>query len=170
MVYWSLFIVYIYKISFHVSNIFVLLKYLKPPFSLDYLTQSLKALTPHSFHKFRQLSSERENSPMGKESKLSPRCHCGPQSWPVHVGLSQHEDDLYGSSFGADTCLHQWPQEPESESEVTQSFRVFVTPWTVACQPLPSKISSRQEYWSALPFPSPGDLPDPGIEPRSSAL
>ena len=29
---------------------------------------------------------------------------------------------------------------------------------------------SRQEYWSALPFPSPGDLPDPGIEPRSSAL
>ena len=138
MVYWCLFIAYIYKISFHVSNIFVLLKYLKPPFSLDYLTQSLKALTPHSFHKFRQLSSERENSTMGKESKLSPRCHCGPQSWPVHVGLSQHEDDLYGSSFGADTCLHQWPQEPESESEVTQSFRVFVTPWTVACQPLRS--------------------------------
>ena len=46
----------------------------------------------------------------------------------------------------------------------------FATPWTVAYQALPSMGFSRQEYWSGLPFPSPGDLPDPGIEPRSSAL
>ena len=46
----------------------------------------------------------------------------------------------------------------------------FVTPWTVACQDPPSMGFSRQEYWSGLPFPSPGDLPDPGIEPRSPAL
>ena len=46
----------------------------------------------------------------------------------------------------------------------------FVTPWTVAHK-LPLSIGfSKQEYWSGLPFPSPGDLPDPGIEPRSSAL
>ena len=45
-----------------------------------------------------------------------------------------------------------------------------VTPWTVAYQVPPSMGFSRQEYWSGLPFPSPGDLPDPGIEPRSSAL
>ena len=45
-----------------------------------------------------------------------------------------------------------------------------MTPWTVACQVPPSMGFSRQEYWSGLPFPSPGDLPDPGIEPRSPAL
>ena len=46
---------------------------------------------------------------------------------------------------------------------------LFVTPWTVAHQAPPSMEFSRQEYWSGLPFPSPGDLPDPGIEPRSPA-
>ena len=48
--------------------------------------------------------------------------------------------------------------------------RLFATPWTVAHQAPPSMGFSRQEYWSGLPFPSPGDLPDPGIEPRSPAL
>ena len=43
-------------------------------------------------------------------------------------------------------------------------------PWTVAPQALLSVGFSRQEYWSGLPFPSPGDLPNPGIEPRSSTL
>ena len=47
--------------------------------------------------------------------------------------------------------------------------RLFATPWTVAYQVPPSMGFSRQEYWSGLPFPSPGDLPDPGIEPRSPA-
>ena len=45
-----------------------------------------------------------------------------------------------------------------------------VTLWTVACQAPLSTEFSRQEDWSGLPFPSPGDLPDPGIEPRSLAL
>ena len=48
--------------------------------------------------------------------------------------------------------------------------RFFATPWTVAYQASPSTGFSRQEYWTALPFPSPGDLPDPGIEPGSPAL
>ena len=48
--------------------------------------------------------------------------------------------------------------------------RLFATPWTVAYQASPSMGFSRQEYWSGLPFPSPGDLPNPGIEPRSLAL
>ena len=48
--------------------------------------------------------------------------------------------------------------------------QLFVTPWTVAHQAPPSMGFSRQEYWSGLPFPSPGDLPNPGIEPRSPAL
>ena len=44
------------------------------------------------------------------------------------------------------------------------------TTWTVAYQAPPSMGFSRQEFWSGLPFPSPGDLPDPEIEPRSLAL
>jgi len=47
---------------------------------------------------------------------------------------------------------------------------LFTTPWTIACQAPSSAGFSRQEYWSGLPLPSPGDLPDPGIEPRSPAL
>ena len=43
-------------------------------------------------------------------------------------------------------------------------------PWTVACQAPLSMKFSRQEYWSGLPFSSPGDLPDPGIKPRSPVL
>ena len=48
--------------------------------------------------------------------------------------------------------------------------RLFATPWKVAYQPLLSIGFSRQAYWSGLPFPSPGDLPNPGIEPWSPAL
>ena len=48
--------------------------------------------------------------------------------------------------------------------------RLFATPWTVARQAPLSMGFSRQEYWSGLPFPSPGDLPDPGMEPGSPAL
>ena len=47
---------------------------------------------------------------------------------------------------------------------------LFATPWTVAYQAPPSMGFSRHECWSGLPFPSPGDLPDPGIEPGSPAL
>ena len=42
--------------------------------------------------------------------------------------------------------------------------RLFATPWAVAYQDLQSMGFSRQEYWSGLPFPSPGDLPNPGIK------
>ena len=48
--------------------------------------------------------------------------------------------------------------------------QLFVTPWTEACQAQLSMEFSRQEYWSWLPFSSPGDLPDPGIELGSPAL
>ena len=54
-----------------------------------------------------------------------------------------------------------------------QSFsrvRLFVTSWTAACQVPLTWDFSRQGYWSGVPFPSPGDLPNPGIEPGSVAL
>ena len=56
------------------------------------------------------------------------------------------------------------------KAKLLSRVRLFATPWTVAHQAPLSMGFSRQEYWSGLPFPSPGDLPDPGIEPRSPAL
>ena len=44
---------------------------------------------------------------------------------------------------------------------------LFATPWTIAHQTLLSMVFSRQEYWSGLPFPTLGDLPDPGVKPKS---
>ena len=66
-----------------------------------------------------------------------------------------------------------WPRDQKRKKEKVKSLshvRLFVAPWTVAHQAPPSMEFSRQEYWSGLPFPSPGNLPDPGIEPRSPAL
>ena len=57
-----------------------------------------------------------------------------------------------------------------SEVKSLSCVRLFATPWTVAYQAPPFMGFSRQEYWSGLPFPSPGDLPDPGIEPGSPAF
>ena len=64
-----------------------------------------------------------------------------------------------------DTYIYK--QSKQSHSVMSDSLR---PPRAVAYQAPLSMGSSRQEYWSGLPFPSPGDLPDPGIEPRSPTL
>ena len=67
--------------------------------------------------------------------------------------------------------FHFNPKESESVKVKSLScVRLFATPWTAAYQAPPSIAFSRQEYWSGLPFPSPGDLPNPGIEPGFPAL
>ena len=73
-------------------------------------------------------------------------------------------------SFGL--CRRSFLSAPSIKVKVKSLSRVrlFVTPWTVAYHTPPSMGFSRQEYWSGLPFPSPEDLPDPGIEPGSPAL
>ena len=58
----------------------------------------------------------------------------------------------------------------KSESEVTQSCPTLCNPWTVAHQVPLSMGFPKQEYWSGLPFPSPGDLHTPGMKPASPAL
>ena len=85
-----------------------------------------------------------------------------PPSWgvPSHAEITIH----LGLPFTRN-CL-MWKYESESHSVLSDS----ATLWTVAHQaPLPMGFS-RLEYWSGLPFPSPGDLPGPEIEPRSPAL
>ena len=57
-----------------------------------------------------------------------------------------------------------------SEVKLLSHVQLFVTPWTVAHQVPLSMEFSKQEYWSGLLFPPPGDLPNPGIEPGSPTL
>ena len=105
-----------------------------------------------------------------------------PSRWPgpgkktddicLHSSLGQHctthshlfyYTDLSQIKTVCSITLSEWVK---SLSRV----RLFATPWTVARQAPLSMGFSRPEYWSGLPFPSPGDLPDPGIKPRSPAL
>ena len=66
--------------------------------------------------------------------------------------------------------LALWLWHVHSEVKSLSCVQLFATPWTVAYQAPPSMGFSRQEYWSGLPFPSPGDIPDPGIEVGSPTL
>ena len=70
--------------------------------------------------------------------------------WCTHWVISAHGYICYASSLS-----HVW---------------LSVTPWTIACQAPLSMGLSRQEYWSGLPCPPPGDLPNPETEPRSPSL
>ena len=67
------------------------------------------------------------------------------------------------SHWSCQGCMHAWMLSRFSH------VQLFATPWTVTHQAPLSMEFSRQEYWSELPFPSPGDLPDPGISPMSPA-
>ena len=67
--------------------------------------------------------------------------------------------------------LDEAQRKKERKKEKSLScVQFFVTPWTLAYQAPPSMGFSKQECWSGLPFPSSGDLPDPGTEPRSPAV
>ena len=68
------------------------------------------------------------------------------------------------------SCCPSLPIPQKSKCQLLSCVRLFATPWTVAHQAPPFLEFSRQEYWSGLPFPSPGDLPDPGIKSRSPVL
>ena len=77
--------------------------------------------------------------------------------WEIPVSINFQEDPL---------MIYITSTKVKSLSHV----QLFETSWTVACQaPLSMRFSS-QEYWSGLPFPSPGDLPNAGIELKSPAL
>ena len=84
------------------------------------------------------------------------------QSWVTKLSSSMSSLDFW-------KLLRVLFKSP-NESEVAQSCLTFVTAWTIAYQASRSMGFSREKYQSGLPFPSPGDLPDPGIEPRSPVL
>ena len=75
------------------------------------------------------------------------------------------------NSTFASVCIYSYYIHCDTEwVRLLSRVRLIATPWTVAYQAPPSIGFSRQEYWSGVPFPSLGDLPDPGIEPGSPAF
>ena len=79
-------------------------------------------------------------------------------------------NELEGFSLGLYLTEKGFSSELKKKVKSLSRVRLFATLWTVAYQAPPSVEFSRQEYWSGLPFPSPGYLPNPGIEPRSPTL
>ena len=68
------------------------------------------------------------------------------------------------------TCIAHHDPYVKVKVKYLSHVRLFATPWTVVCQAPPSMGFSRQVYLNGLPCPSPGDLPNPEIEPRSPTL
>ena len=107
-----------------------------------------------------------------EDSKSAPR----PLPTHTHLSLSDPCACTHISSYYRSTA------NMNSETQISHTIVVYVcaesvscvqlfaTPWTVAHQALPSMRFSGQGYWCGMLFPSPEDLPDPGIEPRSPAL
>ena len=79
-------------------------------------------------------------------------------------------EDFSQVAVGERQFISFWGSSSSSSSLVAKSCPTLETPWTVACQAPLSMGLFRQEYRSGLPFPSPGDLPNPGTEPGSPAL
>ena len=79
----------------------------------------------------------------------------------IFKSLLQIHNEVFRGDLISETCF---------EVKLLSRVRFFATSWTVAYQAPPSMGFSRQEYWSGLPFPSPGDLPNSGIKPGSPAL
>ena len=111
--------------------------------------------------------------------------HCGVQrqGWELfrqQVSPMQQTEETLKSQPGKGICSPKAmntfvnnllvPWRSEVEVKLLSHVRLFATPWTVAYQASQSMEFSRQDYWSGLPFASPEDLHDPGIEPTSPAL
>ena len=98
--------------------------------------------------------------------------HSSPLWWKAHLFLHHKISDIQTRRCCSSVILLSYVLHSQSLSHVW----LFVTPYTVTCQAPLCMEFSRQEYWSGLPFPSPGDLPDsldertPRIEPASPAL
>ena len=99
-----------------------------------------------------------------------------PTFWNLMVPWNCHGDSQcviqlagWGSRFSRSWLVCTFFKKHGS-GLVTKPCPTHATPWTVACQAPLSMGFSRQEYWNWLPFPSPGDLPNSGIEPGYPAL
>ena len=115
---------------------------------------------------------------MAQDSPWEPVRNTGSQPTPAILSQSPHFIKMPGWVEGIVKMeqhrlklTYIWDLFPPTfKVKLLSLLRLSVIPLTVAYQAPPSTAFSRQEYWSGLPFPSPGDLSEPGIKPRSSAL
>ena len=86
--------------------------------------------------------------------------------------MAEHSEFLFGKKgYMKENChCKHFEMVKFIVFQLLSHVQLFATPWTVAHQAPLSTRFSRQEYWGGLPFPSPGDLPDPRIRPKSPAL
>ena len=87
----------------------------------------------------------------------------------TYIHTHVHSHTLIHIHYVLHTCINNNILTHGSDVLVAKSCLTFVTPWIVAHQAPLSMGNPNQDYWSGLPFPSPEDLPDPGIKPRSLA-
>ena len=88
----------------------------------------------------------------------------------LHVSIQLSPSHLFFPPLNYIDRLIKNQKKKEKEVKSLSCVRLFAIPWIVAHQSPPSMEFSRPEYWSGLPFPSPGDLPDPGIKAGSPTL
>ena len=114
----------------------------------------------------------RKSQNQSKLLKKLPEQLRGLRLYPGIVHLKEAGWYLFVSTISCLPCLRVNPRGliPALKVKLLSPVGLFVTPRTVAYQAPQSMEFSRQEYWSGFPFPSQGDLPNPGIEPRSPAL
>ena len=116
-----------------------------------------------------------ENKPrLRYKATVGPKGHVYVQKWVVYLltGILGRRKTFWQKGFSRYRNVSK-QRMLSVKSSVWKSFscvRLFVTPWTVAHKTPLSTDFSRKEYWSGLPFPSPGDLPESGVEPRSPTL
>ena len=110
-----------------------------------------------------QCKEKEENNRMGKTRNLSKKIRATKGTF--HAKMGSIKDRNSTDLTEAEDIKKRWQEYTE-----LSHVRLFVTPWTIAYQALSSMGFCRQEYYSGLPFPSPGDLPNTGAEPRSPTL
>ena len=84
--------------------------------------------------------------------------------------MPQPKDKDWLNGYKNKTAIYAVYKKERKKVKLLSRVRLFATPWTVAYQAPLSMGFSRQQSWSGLPFPSPGDLPNPGIEAGSPGL
>ena len=89
--------------------------------------------------------------------------------WAVSKYCKRQENSPLKPPKRSETCFRLLNHSKVSEVKSLSRIQLFAAPWTVDYSPIapPSMRFSRQGYWSGLTFPTPGDLPNPGIEPTS---
>ena len=95
---------------------------------------------------------------------------CLPLGADMDPKMQSHRDKVHWHHFNSTNTFEYPCAHCHVRCWVIDRTEIERAPWTAACQAPLSMGFSRQEYWTGLPFPSPGDLPDPGIKPRSPIL